>query len=98
VFSSLALFLRYGVASYRPGDGETICPPRRWQFDSRRIYVRPRTGPQSAHLWWPALAKLQAASAELSMGPFFVTESNQTNHHTDPTHYKWKNLDPTRYN
>ena len=24
--------------------------PRRWQFDSRRIYVRPRTGPQSAHL------------------------------------------------
>jgi len=27
---------------------------RRWQFDggkkSRRIYVRPRTGPQSAHL------------------------------------------------
>ena len=24
-------------------------PPRRWQFDSRRIYVRPRTGPQSAH-------------------------------------------------
>jgi len=42
------------------GGGETICPPRRWQFDggiyrfaanrkSRRIYVRPRTGPQSAH-------------------------------------------------
>ena len=22
---------------------------RRWQFDSRRIYVRPRTGPQSTH-------------------------------------------------
>ena len=22
---------------------------RRWQFDSRRIHVRPRTGPQSAH-------------------------------------------------
>ena len=30
---------------------------------SRRIYVRLRTGPQSAHLWWPAVAKLQAASA-----------------------------------
>ena len=29
-----------------PG-GETICP-RRWQFDSRRIYIRPRTGLQSA--------------------------------------------------
>ena len=24
-------------------------PPRRWQFDSRRIYVRPRTGQQSTH-------------------------------------------------
>jgi len=46
-----------------PGGGETICPPpmavRRWQ-KSRRIYVRPRTGPQSAHFWWPAVAKLQA--------------------------------------
>jgi len=39
--------------------------PRRWQFDSRRIYVRPRTGPQSAHLWWPAVAKLQAACVPL---------------------------------
>ena len=28
--------------------------PRRWQFVSWRIYVRPRTGPLSAHLWWPA--------------------------------------------
>jgi len=28
-------------------------PARRWQYDSRRIYVRPRTGPQSEHLWWP---------------------------------------------
>jgi len=35
---------------------------RRWQ-KSRRIYVRPRTGPQSAHLWWPAVAKLQAAAS-----------------------------------
>jgi len=34
--------------SYRPESGETICP-RRWQFDSWRIYVRPRTGSQSAH-------------------------------------------------
>jgi len=29
---------------------------------SRRIYVRPRTGPQSAHFRWRAVAKLQAAS------------------------------------
>ena len=28
-----------------PGGGETIYPPPRWHFDSRRIYVRPRTGP-----------------------------------------------------
>ena len=24
---------------------------------TRRIYVRPRTGPQSAYPWWPAVAK-----------------------------------------
>ena len=42
--------------------------PRRWQFDSRRIYVRPRTGPQSAHLWRPAVAKLQAASVPMAYG------------------------------
>jgi len=38
---------------------------RRWQL-SRRIYVRPRTGPQSVHLWWPAVAKLQAASVPVA--------------------------------
>ena len=48
-----------------PRGGETICR-RRWQFDSRRIYVRPRTGPQSAHLWWPAVDKLQAASVPIA--------------------------------
>jgi len=31
---------------------------RRWQFDSRRIYVRPPTGPQSAHLCWPASCRI----------------------------------------
>ena len=35
-------------------------PPRRWQFDSRRIYVRPRTDPQFAHLWWPASCRQPA--------------------------------------
>ena len=38
---------------------------RRWQ-KLQRIYVRPRTGPQSAHLWWPAVAKLQAASVPIA--------------------------------
>ena len=37
-----------------PADGSSI-------QKSRLIYVHPRTGPQSAHLWWPAVAKLQAA-------------------------------------
>ena len=41
---------------------------RRWQFDSWRIYVRPRTGPQSTHLWWPAVAKLLAASVPIAYG------------------------------
>jgi len=35
---------------YAPADDSSI-------QKSRRIYVRPRTGPQSAHLWWPAVAK-----------------------------------------
>jgi len=26
------------------------------------LLLLPITGPQSAHLWWPAMAKLQAAS------------------------------------
>ena len=38
---------------------------RRWQ-KSRRIYVRPRTGPRSARLWWPAVAKLQAAGVPIA--------------------------------
>jgi len=48
------------------GGGETICS-RRWQFDSRRIYVRPRTGPQSAHLWWSS--QLQTASVPIARLP-----------------------------
>ena len=54
--------------SHRPGGAETISPRRRWQFDSRRIYVRPRTGPQSAHLWWPAVAKLAGSQRACSLG------------------------------
>jgi len=57
--------------SSRGRRGETIspadgCSTVAYRFaanqKSRRIYVRPRTGPQSAHLWWLAVAKLQAAS------------------------------------
>jgi len=56
---------RQGIA---PGGGETICAPADGTSiqNSRLIYVRPRTGPQSAHLWWPAVAKLQAASVPIA--------------------------------
>jgi len=62
------------------GQRDDMPPPmavRRWHIvlppirprcvqKSRRIYVRPRTGPQSAHLWWPAVAKLQAAGVRIA--------------------------------
>ena len=50
------------------GRRDDMPPPmavRRWK-KSRRIYVRPRTGPRSAHLWWPAVAKLQAAGVPIA--------------------------------
>jgi len=43
------------------GRRDDMPPPRRWQFDSWRIYVRPRTGPQSARLWWPASCRQPAS-------------------------------------
>jgi len=49
------------TVAYRFAANQAICVSP-WIQKSRRIYVRPRTGPQSAHLWWPAVAKLQAAS------------------------------------
>ena len=57
--------------------GDTICP-RRWQFDSRRIYVRPRTGPQSAHLWWPASCRQPAC-----LNPRLGQTDRQTDRRTD---------------
>jgi len=42
------------------GRRDDMPPPRRWQFYSRRICVHPRTGPQSAHLWWPASCRQPA--------------------------------------
>jgi len=35
--------------SYRPGGGETICPPPMAVRLTADLYVRPRTGRQSAH-------------------------------------------------
>jgi len=37
-----------------------------WQ-KLQRIYICPRMDPQSAHLWWPAVAKLQAASMPIAL-------------------------------
>ena len=42
-----------------PADGRSI-------QESRQIYVCPRTGPQYAHLSWPSVAKLQAASVPIA--------------------------------
>jgi len=54
-------FWKEGIAPGRRNDMPPPMAVRRWP-KSWRIYVRPRTVPQSAHLWWPAMAKLQAAS------------------------------------
>ena len=43
--------------------GETICHRR-----SRRIYVRARTDPQSAQLWWPTVANLAGSQRAYSLG------------------------------
>jgi len=53
-----------------PADGSSI--QKSWQ-----IYVRPRTGPLSTHLWWPTVAKLQAASVHHGT-------DRQTDRHTIP--------------
>jgi len=59
-----------------PGGGETICQSRRWQFAANlaiSIYMyikiaadlRP-SADGSADLWWPAMAKLPAASVPIA--------------------------------
>jgi len=48
---------------------------------SRRICVRPRTGPQPAHLWWPAVAELRAASVPLAQA------AAPRDRHTDGSRY-----------
>jgi len=58
----------YSKQGITPGRRNDMPPPMallRWQ-KSRRIYVRPRTCPQSAHFWWPAVTELQAASLKLN--------------------------------
>jgi len=49
---------------YAPPPPTTV----RRRLKSRRICVRPRTGPQSAHLRWPAVAKLQVGQRAYSLG------------------------------
>ena len=46
-----------------------LSPRLQWQFNSRRIYVRPRTGPQSTHLWWPASCRQPACLGSCAMQP-----------------------------
>jgi len=66
-FLSVRLSVPAGKQVIAPGAARRYAP-RGWQFDSRRIYVRLRTGPHSTHLWWLAVAKLQAASVPIAYG------------------------------
>ena len=71
-----------------------VSPPIRppWIQKSRRIYVRPRTGPQSAHLWWwPAVAKLQASSVPIAQaGSCAMGQTDgQADRRTDRAIPKW---------
>jgi len=56
---------------YRPGGGETISA-RRWQLHGgisfrRKPWIQEIAADlQSAHIWWPAVAKLQAASVPIA--------------------------------
>ena len=61
---------------YAPADGSSI-------QNSRRIYVRSRTGPQSTHLWWPAVAKLQAASVPIAYRQLRHGTDRRTDRQTD---------------
>jgi len=51
----------YAITRCRHGGGETICP-HRWQFNPK-IAADPMS--VRGHLWWPAVAKLQAASVPI---------------------------------
>jgi len=64
--------------SYRPGGGETICPPSRWQFDGDISFrhqskiaadLRPSadgSAVRTSLVAGPAMAKLQAASVPIA--------------------------------
>jgi len=54
------------TVAYSFSANQAICVSPWLQKKSWRICVRPRTGPQSAHLSWPAMAKLQAASVPIA--------------------------------
>jgi len=80
----IALFLCDGFGSISQSLSHEVIAPgaarryarRRWQFDSRRIYVRPRTGPQSAH---PLVAgQLQAASVPIAWAGTYRRTYRQT--------------------
>jgi len=76
--SAIQLQLWQGIS---PEGGKMICPPamavQQWNIVSPpirplwiqklwRIYDRLQTVPQSTHLWWLAVAKLQAASVPIA--------------------------------
>jgi len=81
---SCAIVLSCSMSTtYRPGGVQTICPPRRWHFYSRRIYGRVR----SQHM-----AKLQAACSvpiPYSCAPRVAAPwDRQTDRQTDGSRYR----------
>jgi len=50
--------------------GEAICPRR-----SRQIYVRARTHPQSAQLWWPGLGAARLVTIRYDTRCYFNVHS-----------------------
>jgi len=63
--SNVAIYTAFRKQVIAPrGRRDDMPPPAcRWQFDSRRTYVRPRTVPQPARLRWPASCRQPACSA-----------------------------------
>jgi len=66
------------TVTYRFAANQAICVSP-WIQKSLRIYVRPRTGPQSPHLWWPAVAKLQDSQCAYSLGSCAMRQTDGWN-------------------
>jgi len=72
----------YNSTSYRPGGGETICPPPMAVRLATDLYARPRTGPR------PHMVKLQAASVPIAYGSCAPRAAAPWDRQTDGSRYR----------